>query len=249
MIRNVIFPQDNPQLTVGTDYRFPIAIVNPDETDEYHIGVLDTAMHITPMTKFKEGDLAMILGEVPGYIRKKYQEARRGIPRVWKIRYVVSMWTLNVMRMVQAGEQIWGVDHAMAMLEADGINERELPRALLYAHGYPHALYPNTAQWFTADALKKIALREPNVTWPVVLDGAKTRFQAYTDPGNLVLDLAPDRYGEGQRLTRPFEHEETTTHIAASLGLEEAMWRPQDPGVQHAPLIKHAGEFLVDDIT
>lgn len=247
----VIFPQDNDDLLVG-DYRVPISIINPENTNEYHVGVIDTVQHITPMTRFKEGDLVAIKDGVPipGYVRNMFASQGMMIPRVWMVRHVVSMWALNIMRMIHAGEQVFGIDHASAKLEADGMVAKDFPRALVYAHGFPHAFSPNTATWFVPEVLRKCGLRGSTVTWPHVLDAAKTNFVGWDTGGSaLTIDLAPDNYGLGEKLKRPFEHEEGLVHIAATLGMEEAMWRPLDPHAREKPLFHHQGQVIEDDLT
>lgn len=222
-----IFPQLNEAM-VTAGYRLPVTIQDPDALTEADITNIETMKEVPPETRFKEGDLCL-LKKPSTLMRRRFAQENRAIPRMWKVRHTVSVWAWELSRLIESGTDILGIDHATALLEDDGIVPAMARRALIYCHGYPHALYPNTASWFHAASLQKLVLRESNLIWPEILNDAKTSFVGYESPANTIIDLAPDRYGLGTRLSRPFQHEEATTQAAASLGLEELMWVPMAP--------------------
>lgn len=240
-IDNIVFPQQDHSgsLIVDASYSLPVVVTDSYNFDEKDHGAMEVMKAIPPQSRLRAGDLAR-LTIVPSHMRRRFSAEGLAIPRVWKIRHVLSRWSLEVYNMYRNGEVIYGIDHAANMLELDGVALKDFTRTLIYAHGYPHGHYPNTASWFDSYMLQKLVIREMNEIWPEILDESDTMFTGY-DPhcGHLHLDLAPDLYALGKNIKRPFRHEEPATHTAASLGLEELMMVPMSvktPGIQR---LKH----------
>lgn len=227
MPKHLIFPQQNDALLVG-DYRLPITIQNPDQVTGADISLIETMKEFTPETRFKEGDLAILINPSPN-MRQRYEKTGRMIPRLWQVRHVISVGIWELIQLQRNGTDVLGMDHAIALFEEDGIVGPQTRKPMIYAHGFPHAWFPNTAQWFYAHALKKTVLRDPSALWPNILDEAQTEFVGYEDRNTVVLDLAPDLYGLGMKRKSVFSHEENAAHAAASLGLEELMAIPMSP--------------------
>lgn len=208
-------------------YRLPVKILNSYGLTTVEEELVTAMEEHTPDTKFRPGDLAYLL-HAPDYVRIKFET----VPRFWKVRFVVSQWAHELHQMAHADpERVMGVDHAVALLEAQGsLTERNYNRPWIYAHGYPHGRYPDTASWFPERALRRVMLRENNQEWETILDEAKAPFLGYEDmAAGFAFDLAPDLYAKGENLGRPFYHEEDTFHTACLLGMEEPMMKPVDP--------------------
>ncbi len=261
---DIIFPQQNPQMLIG-DYRLPLTIIDESRLTDYDIGLIDTLGEIAPRTRFQDGDLCTIrpaphmrrntvlIGKhhLPETLVTRFMSRGLKIPRVWKIRSIISAWTFDVLSAIQAGEFIYGSDHAHTLLDPQGVKGWEFAQPLIYAHGYPHAMYPNTATYFDPEMLCLLPLREENVVWPEILDEAQTHFVGYKASGNVVHDLAPNLYGQGVRLKHPFRHEEVGTHTAALLGFEEAMMVPislDSPPPPTRAEIEYTGVRIIDDL-
>jgi hypothetical protein len=211
----------------GRSYELPITIVDPRSMTIADEEMVIAMQEHPPQSRFKAGDLAY-LSEVPAYLRN----TRDLLPRVWQVRFVISTWAHEIMRLVHSEEYLMGIDHAHALLERQRLNPASYEKAVIYAHGFPHGMYPDSAAWFPERVLRKVVLRDTNQQWVQILDEAKAPFHGY-DGANLLapytFDLAPDLYSKGENLGRPFSFEEATVHTAAELGLEEVLFRPVDP--------------------
>jgi len=179
-----------------------------------------------PESKFHPGDLGY-LTEATSYLKQR----GKTLPRLWQVRFIISMWQHELMALAHTHNGLMGIDHAHSLLQSRGMVEMNYRKPMLYCHAFPHGMYPDTAAWIPERALRKISFREQNQQWQRILDEAKAPFVGY-DTSHLmapyIYDLAPDRYSSGENLGRPFSFEEATVHTAALLGLEEVMFRPVD---------------------
>jgi hypothetical protein len=207
----------------------PINIIDPRAMTEADANMIAAMAEHPPHTKFKAGDLCYITEATP------YQRhSSRLIPRMWQIRFIISAWQHELMRLVHSHNlgTIQGIDHAVALLEQQGFYATKYTRPIMYCHAFPHGIYPDSAAWIHERNLKLIPFRELNQPWTNILDEARAPFMGYDSKGLVApytYDLAPDLYKNGENLDRPFSFEEATVHTAALLGLEEIMFRPVDP--------------------
>ena len=204
----------------------PVQILDPDSLTMADEEMLAAMAEYVPNTKFKPGDLAY-LTEAPPYLRSM----RRLLPRVWQVRFIISKWAHELMQLSHA-YSVRGVDHAIALLDKQHFDPNKYDQPVLYVHGYPHGLYPDSAAWVPERILRRVTLREQNQAWNTILDEAKAPFVGY-DCHHLaapyIFDQAPDMYSNGENLGKPFSFEEATTHTAALLGMEEVLFKPVDP--------------------
>lgn len=205
----------------------PIQIIDPNSITLADEEMLVAMSEHPPASKFRPGDLGY-LTEAPPYLRN----TRKLLPRIWQVRFVISQWQHELMTLVQSQPVVYGIDHAVTLLEQHGFPEAKYRKPMLYCHAFPHGMHPDSAAWMPERVLRKIMFREQNQTWPTILDEAKAPFVGYDPSGLLVpyiYDLAPDLYAEGENLGHPFSFEEATVHTAALLGMEEVLCRPVDP--------------------
>lgn len=181
-----------------------------------------------PLTKFGVGDIAA-LRSIPPKVRW-FMEM---IPKVWQVRLVVSSFQYEMHAVMHTYPEL-GLDQATSMVEMSGLSRSKYQNPIVYAHGFPHGHYPNSAHWFPEHCLQRIALRSSHAGWENVLDEFKTPFHGF-DPAQLhagfVFDLAPDRYDAGMDLQRPLSFEEESFHSACLLGLEHHMMIPMESPV------------------
>lgn len=210
--------------------------------------------HFHPHTSFSPGDHAM-LSRDPLTIRSLQRLIGQEVPSTWEIRFVISAWTyelyahivaeasgatghiglLHTIRTSGIDEDTGNVDE----LVIDRIEEEfalnsslmsyDYCKPVIYAHGWPHGAYPNTAAWFfNPKLLSKLNLVNPTEHWEPLLDAFKTPFAGYESEHGLgfVFDIAPDHYAGGVNLKGPLTHEEDAFHTASLLGLEEYVMTP-----------------------
>jgi hypothetical protein len=206
------------------DYTLPLNIIDPSGLTPSDGEFIDLMLEHQPKTSLKEGDIVK-LKEVPPYVRSRLNMQRRLIPVFWKVRFIVSAWAFEVHNLAHHyPDSVAGIDHAVAMLESQGqLPEDRYTKAVVYAHAMPHGMWPDTAFWFPRRVLKKVTFREMNPGWPTVLDEAKAPFVGYDDEQiarPFIFDMAPDLYGDGENIGKPFEHEEETVHTMCLLGME-----------------------------
>jgi len=179
-----------------------------------------------PKTRLQYGDL-VVLKDIPPRIASSAYWRLQGIPRVWKVHFVVSLWQFEMHNLMHERAGM-GIDEAVTCMEMVGVTSRKEARTpIVYAHGFPHFDNPNTCEWFFESSLKKMVLRTEEAQWEEVLDEFKTPFLGY-DPGplgaNFILDMAPDMYGTSQALRYPLQHEEKAFETACSdFNLEELL--------------------------
>lgn len=206
----------------GKNAELPIMIFDPKamtEEDEELIVAMD---EYPPSTKFRAGDLGYLV-RMPQYLK------HRTVARVWQVRFIISRWQYELMRLVNT-LPVRGIDHAITLLDQQGFMDQEYRKPILYCHAFPHGMNPDSAAWMPETSLRRWSLREYNQEWETILAEAHAPYQGY-DTKHLLTpytyDLAPDLYGNGENLGRPFSFEEATVHTAALLGMEEVMFRPK----------------------
>jgi len=178
-----------------------------------------------PLTKLKHGDI-VYLQVMPPRIAMCPFFQRHGIPRFWKVQFVVSRYQFELHHVMHQFE--FDGDQAVTFLDHAGFDYDDAQTPFVYAHAFPHGDNPNSARWFAETALKRLCLRTAEADWDEVLDEFETPFYGYEQTGSgFILDVAPERYAKGVRIGAPLSHEEPTFHTAASLGLEEAMLRKE----------------------
>jgi hypothetical protein len=209
-----------------SEYELPIVLIDPRSITPQHEELLSTLAEYAPRTRFKRGDLAMLRGEVP----KKVAMVQDRIPRVWEVRFVVSKWAMEAMLTLHSRLDVNGADHLRAMIESHGgLPEYQYEQPVIYAHGYPHGMYPNTAAWLGEWNLKRLVLRDPIVAWRNVVEEAGASFYGYDSNGltqPFHFEVAPDDYSHGSNLGRPFLHEEPNVESLCISGLEEYLFDP-----------------------
>lgn len=209
-------------------YELPIHILDPNAIDEADEEFLYAMADYAPNTKLKPGDLAYLTEATP-FLRMRGEL----LPRFWQIRFVISSWTYELFRLAHSPERLESeglmLDRAIAMLDEQKFSPTRYEKPVIYAHAFPHGLYPDSATWFPEWVLKRVSLRENNQHWERILEEARAPYAGYANR-NLIapytLDLAPDLYKDGSNVGRPFSFEDATTHTLALLGGEEPMFRP-----------------------
>jgi hypothetical protein len=194
-----------------------IKLLNPHGATPEDTAIIETLASVPPKTKFQPGDLALLI-EVP-----KHLQHVELVPRMWEVRFVVSRYQFEFHRLLH---QTGGMhDFAIAQIEA----ARRLPRnrwadPVVYAHAFPHGEWPSSAEWFPGHCLQRLTMRAPTEEWEPILDEFSSPFVGY-DPSmfgaGVVLDLAPDIYGDQRNRKRPLVFEEDAFHRVCLFGLEE----------------------------
>jgi hypothetical protein len=209
----------------GQSTELPITILDKNSLTQNDEEMLVAMSEHPPKTDFRPGDLGYLVEAVP-YLKN----TSKMIPRIWQVRFIISQWQHELMRLVHS-EPVAGIDHAAALLESRGFAPANYRKPILYCHAFPHGLYPDSAAWMPVRALRRLTFRENNQQWESILDEAKAPYIGY-DPTNLIApyiyDLAPSMYADGENLGHPFSFEEATVHTAALLGMEEVMFKPVD---------------------
>jgi len=207
-------------------YELPIHVLDSKGLTSADEEILLAMSEYPPKTNLKKGDLVYLTEPTP-YTRVN---ARLGIPRLWQIRLVISAWTFELHRIAQDPYvRPAGIDYAISVLESQNFPRRKWQTPIIYAHGYPHGRWPDTASWFPERVLRRVTFREATQPWETILDEAKAPFRGY-DASQLIVpytfDLAPDMYSDGENIGGPFSFEHNTAHTIALLGGEEILFRP-----------------------
>lgn len=228
-----------PISDVEENMALPLIFLNqhgpsPDEFD-----FLDNMAAYPPRTTFKTGDLALL--------RRKYLEedtiTSHVTPRMWQVRFVVSRYQYEMHQIIQRHPGV-GFDHAHDHL---GIPEKKYRDAVIYAHAFPHGIYPNSCRWFGYRELKRMMLRAPTEEWAPILDEFETPFLGYNDGGigtSFHFDLAPDRYDIAQNKQSPLSFEEDTFHSACMFGFEKMMVAPREVAFHRRETDRDTGLLL-----
>ncbi len=208
------------------EYELPIVLVDPMSITPADEEIMSTLAEYAPRTKYKRGDLAMLKGEIPTKMRMTFDK----IPRVWEVRFVVSKWAMEAMLTLHSRIDVQGPDHLRSIISSHGgLPESRFDQPMIYAHGYPHGLYPNTAAWLSEWSLKRLAFRDPIQPWRNIVEEAGANFYGY-DASSLRkpynFELAPDDYSHGSNLGAPFVHEEENVETLCLSGFEEQLFDP-----------------------
>lgn len=232
-----IVARDDPR------YKLPIVVVDPSRFTRKDEELLELMSLYAPVSRFQPGELVM-LREVPLNIRGVAR-----IPRCWKIRFIVSAWAHELLKRhwMEGGR---APAHTIAnTLESAGFTPADYTRPVIFAHGYPHGLYPNSAAWLPERVLGRLPLRETNAEWRTIVEEAGSHFLGYDPAGTpaaISFEGAPDDYSKGQNIGRPFQHEEETTHTACLTGLEEILMVPIASGQKISKRAAEQAGAIVD---
>jgi hypothetical protein len=227
---------------VGYDYQehpLPIRVFSDSEEDMVNNEILMQLITMyPPKTIYRPGMLAN-LTRAPDALRNGLRKLHGQLPRLWKVRYVISLWGYAVMLEAQTGS--YTTDEGVILSDhlVDSI-ERNLPRhkwrnPLVYAHAMPHGMYPASTYYLPERSLSPITTvidgrPHEQPTWEEITDEAKTHFLGY-DLGNhqvgLGFDMAPDDYDSGEAIG-VFRHEEPTVQTLHILGYEQELMVPLD---------------------
>lgn len=214
--------------TAHPGYELPIVLIDPRSVTPLDEELLSVCAEYPPRTRFRRGDLALITGDIPLKLRRDHER----IPRVWEVRFVVSKWAREAMLTLQStlGADLRGPDQLRSFIDnCGGLGEYQRETPVIYAHGYPHGIYPNSLAWLPEHQLKRIPFRDPIQPWRDVVESAGSHFYGY-DSNGLVKpfgwELAPDDYSHGSNLGRPFNWEEPNVETLCLGGLEEHLFDP-----------------------
>lgn len=217
----------------------------PTTNEEQLIHLVSLMEMYPPRTRLKPGTLAELIAH-DDFAKQAIQteiKHRGGCPRVWQVRFVISRWAYDCLSAYASTiedianeeldpENIHFIeenfyDHLYHWVEESTGRVAEFP--MIYAHGMPHGMYPNSAHWFREASLRRTVIQAPTEDWPVILDAAGAPYRGFEHEqlwaGNLMLDMAPDLYVAG-RDEDIFDFEEDAVHTAAGLGLEEKLLKP-----------------------
>lgn len=213
-----------------------IQLLNPAGTtpdDEIFIELL---AKYPPRTSLQTGDICELV-RLP---RDLHGEGP--YPNIWEVRAVYSRWQQALHGIVHRNPGMF--DWAVAQLEAvESMRQFRHPSywrdAVVYAHAFPHGQWPSSAEWFPEWCLKKLPFVAPTLPWEPILDEFSTPFHGY-DPARfgagVVLDLAPDIYGDQRNRKRPLNFEEDAFHKVCLFGLEEDCMVPTVVDAGAAPM-------------
>jgi hypothetical protein len=212
------------------DYNVPVAILDEKMLTMDDEELMQAMARYKPRTRFKEGDF-VILTEIPDHLRW-----RETLPRCWKVRFVVTYWSYNLMCITQSGGAVT-LSQAINILENHKAlhGATEFRKPMIYAHGYPHGEYPDTAAWLPEAMLRRTVFKETTSPWQDIVEEARAPYLGYdTDkvPTRFVLEYAPRNYRSGENLQRPFIAEEPLVNTLYFAGLEEMLEVPYVIGEQ-----------------
>lgn len=213
-------------------YALPLQILDPERFTADDALLLDLMFDHRPRTNLEPGNIVQLKAVPPSLRGGLHRHGFAGhVPAFWKVRYVLSLWAWSLLRLANT-KAFTNIDALISEVEHE-LPSNSYRRPIVYAHGYPHGAWPDTATFFAEKHLRRTCINDGDldtlVEWPVVLDEAKADFRGYdTDSYNTAfhLDLAPDFYRDGENLGRPFDHEAAAFDTACILGLEEKMMLP-----------------------
>lgn len=205
-------------------YELPIIIVDPMAFTPDDEELLALLAEYPPKTKFRRGDIGMLIGDIPTRMREKLDS----IPRFWEVKFVISKWAREVMLTLHSRIDIVGPDHLRDIITSHGgLPEWRYERPVFYCVGYPHGKNSNTACFIDEANLKRVNYRNPIQEWPDTIQEAGAEFYGY-DVEKMVkpysFAYAPDDYSHGVSLKHPFRHEEATVQTMCVAGLEEHLF-------------------------
>ncbi len=213
------------------DYALPLHVLDErllESTDEDLVKAIG---RYKPQTRIRPGDLVLLAPPLPAYLAR-----REKLPEVWKVRFVLSEWGWNLIRVIRQfallGQDL-GLDQAVSFIEGDRKSySQHYHRPMFYAHGYPHGRWPDSAAWLPEFNLCRTIYNESNESWEQIVDRAGARYLGYdtsNDPSPLRLDLAPLNYQDGANIGKPFAPEEPLVHALACLGWEKRLFSEIKP--------------------
>ncbi len=208
----IVKPKTRQVVSYDESYKLSVAVIDelkltPDDEE-----MMQAMAMYKPRTRFAEGDFVMLM-RVPDHLR-----AREVLPRCWKIRFIITYWAWNVLRInKQYGGKI-SYQQAMMMLEdyrqVNGGQEYRKP--MIYCHGYPHGMYPQSAAWIPEDCLRRTMFTEFNQSWEEIVDEAQAPYLGYDVEklrgSRIEFEVAPRNYRDGRNLKHPFRAEEPLTN-------------------------------------
>lgn len=204
-------------------YTLPINILDERALTEFDEELLLAMAEYKPRTKLREGDF-VILTEIPEWLRTKPI-----LPRCWKVRFVVTYWAYDLMKVAYQYGGAMSVSQAKSMLRQGSLRQRHYdPRTpMVFGHGYPHGMYPDSAAWLPERALRRTLFRENAMPWWEIVHEAGSQYRGYDEElGRFLLDLAPDNYAGGTNIGKPFVKEEPLVDTLHFAGLEELLEIP-----------------------
>jgi hypothetical protein len=222
---------------MGQDYVLPAHTHRVLQDSE--VAFLEALDAHKPQSEFRVGDLA-IIHKMPSYLRTRDADLA---PCYWQVRMVISLWTYEAWALGNALRLDGRWDEGLRHFDGDvykmlqhfsSIPSYKAKKAVIYAHGFPHGMWPNTAAWFFDGHLTRDFLRSGNEDWELILDEAHTTYVGLAPEAvmnGISLDLAPDLYGSGEKLQRPFSFEESAFHTLSCFGAEEAAVRGINPKI------------------
>lgn len=215
----IVIPVER-RIILGDDEEFslPLNILHSEGTTEWDETLLDIMSMYKPRTRFREGDIVMLL-EVPRYLALR----REVIPRLWKIRFIITAWAWDLLGHVVTHRGALSPDQAVTMLEAKkDLEDTEWRRPLIFAHGYPHGEYNNSAAWLPESYLKRTIKNEARQAWRPIVEELQAEYRGYDTtslPTRFYLDLEPNDYKSSRSLHRPLVAEEPVVQALHTSGL------------------------------
>ena len=208
------------------EYELPVVLIDHRSVTPQDEEMLQLLAEHPPHSRFKRGDIALLHGDIPHKMRLRMER----IPRAWEVRFVVSRWAMELMLTLHSQIQVGGADHLRAIIESHGgLSAPKYSEPILYCHGYPHGMYPNTTAYLREWNVKRLTVRDPVQPWRHIVEEAGAQFYGY-DSSQLVrpynFELAPDDYSKGASLKHPFQHEEPNVEMLCLSGLEEYLFDP-----------------------
>lgn len=222
----IVVPSQRNIVTSSDDeYVLPLSILQEQLLTSEDEEIMQALARHVPNTKIRAGDF-VLLRTVPEWLSKN----RRVVPRCWKVRFVISQYAWNLIRVVDLYGGKLGIDRAIALMEGNrNTSLREYRKPMIYAHGYPHGKYPNSAAWLPEDRLQRTIHAEDPMEWVEIVESAHAPYAGFdTEKFNtrFILDFEPDHYADGRNIGRPFDPEEPLVNTLYFGGLEEMMEIP-----------------------
>lgn len=217
---------DEPRIVCPNDpnYELPISIVDRNALTPNDEELIQAMAQHRPKTKFASGDFGY-LRDIPFHLKRR----QSAVPQIWKVRFVITAWAYELMALAMQHGGNLGMDRAIALLERSGYDETQNRKPMIYAHGAPHGVHPNTAAWIPERSLRRLMYRDQNIAWRSIIEEAGAQYYGYDPekiPTSYAFSLAPDDYSHGANIGRPFTHEEDVTHRMCLGGLEEHLFVP-----------------------
>lgn len=214
------------RIATPSDYELPVVLIDPNSITPQDEELLQALAEYAPATKFRRGDLAILEGEIPNRLRMDFEL----IPRVWEVRFVISKWAFEAMLALQTRPDITGTDHLHALLErSKGLDKYQYEAPVIYAHGFPHGVYPNSVAFLRDYNLKRLTMRDPTQPWRTVVEASGAPFHGYdasSIPRPFSFELAPDQYRSGDNIKHPFGWEEPNVEALCAAGFEDVLFDP-----------------------